>query len=164
MNSVIPFLPFFKIRFNIIHPFSPHISYLKVFQLKLCLCMLSLSCVLHASPIYSFLFCWTVLKLWRWTQCNFLNPVTSLFVGFEVMKTCIFWDVSQCSLLKYNRRFGGVYRLHFRNLKAETFAWHVFSGWFPAWLTFRPWRWRRYVLPKPLLTINGLLGDIHQKT
>jgi hypothetical protein len=39
------------------------------------------------------------------------------FVGFEVftavvMKRIIFWDVTPCSLLSCNRRFGGTYRLH----------------------------------------------------
>jgi hypothetical protein len=39
------------------------------------------------------------------------------FVGFEVltavfMKSSIFWDVTLCSPLKVNRRFGGTCRLH----------------------------------------------------
>jgi hypothetical protein len=38
-------------------------------------------------------------------------------LGFEVftavvMKGIIFWDVTPCSLLSCNRRFGGTYRLH----------------------------------------------------
>jgi hypothetical protein len=38
-------------------------------------------------------------------------------VGFEVftevvMKSIIFWDVTPCSALRCNRRFGGTYRLH----------------------------------------------------
>jgi hypothetical protein len=28
------------------------------------------------------------------------------------LKSIIFWDVTPCSLLSYNRRFGGTYRLH----------------------------------------------------
>jgi hypothetical protein len=28
------------------------------------------------------------------------------------MKSIIFWDMTPCSLLSYNRRFGGTYRLH----------------------------------------------------
>jgi hypothetical protein len=31
-----------------------------------------------------------------------------------VMKSSIFWDLTQCSPLKFNRRFGGTCRLHFR--------------------------------------------------
>jgi hypothetical protein len=39
------------------------------------------------------------------------------WVGFEVftavvMKSVIFWDVTPCSLLSFNRRLGGTYRLH----------------------------------------------------
>jgi hypothetical protein len=38
-------------------------------------------------------------------------------VGFEVftavvMKSIIFWDMTPCSLLSCNGRFGGTYRLH----------------------------------------------------
>jgi hypothetical protein len=29
-----------------------------------------------------------------------------------VMKSIIFWDVTSCSLLSCNRRFGGTYRLY----------------------------------------------------
>jgi hypothetical protein len=37
--------------------------------------------------------------------------------GFEVltamiMKSAIFWDITPCSPLKLNRRFGGKFRLH----------------------------------------------------
>jgi hypothetical protein len=49
--------------------------------------------------------------------------VTSCFetvkqnIGFEVlttvvMKSTIFWDITPCSPLKVNRRFGGTYHLH----------------------------------------------------
>jgi hypothetical protein len=39
------------------------------------------------------------------------------FVGSEVptavvMKSAVFWDITPCSPLKVNRRFGGTYRLH----------------------------------------------------
>jgi hypothetical protein len=36
------------------------------------------------------------------------------------------------------------------------------SSWFPAWLIFRPWRWRRYVPPKRWLTLNRLHSVISQ--
>jgi hypothetical protein len=41
----------------------------------------------------------------------------SIYVGFEVftavvMKSIIFWDMTPCSPLSVNRRFGGTYRLH----------------------------------------------------
>jgi hypothetical protein len=41
-------------------------------------------------------------------------------VGFEVltavvMKSTIFWDITPCSPLKVNRRFGGTHRLHLQS-------------------------------------------------
>jgi hypothetical protein len=41
------------------------------------------------------------------------------FIGFEVltavvMKNTIFWDITPCSPLTVNRRFGGTYRLHLK--------------------------------------------------
>jgi hypothetical protein len=45
-----------------------------------------------------------------------------LDVGLEVlipvvMKSYPFWDITPCSPLKVNRRFGGIYRLHFQGRK-----------------------------------------------
>jgi hypothetical protein len=56
-----------------------------------------------------------------------LNICTS--VGFEVftavvMKSTIFWDMTLCSPLSLNRRFGGIYRLHFQ--LACWFCWTYF--------------------------------------
>jgi hypothetical protein len=50
------------------------------------------------------------------TVINFIN------LGFEVltavvMKSSIFWDIKPCSPLKFNRRFGGTYRLHLQGQK-----------------------------------------------
>jgi hypothetical protein len=47
------------------------------------------------------------------------KKITLYNVGFEVytaviMKSIIFWDISPCSPLSVNRRFGGTYRLHLR--------------------------------------------------
>jgi hypothetical protein len=39
----------------------------------------------------------------------------------------------------------------------------MISRWFLDLLILRPWRWRRYVLPKCQLTFNGLHGVISQK-
>jgi hypothetical protein len=41
-------------------------------------------------------------------------------VGFDVftavvMKSIIFWDITLCSPLSFNRRFGATYRLHLRS-------------------------------------------------
>jgi hypothetical protein len=63
-----------------------------------------------------------------------------------------------CSPLKFNRRFGRIYRLHLQGRRIST-AWKRFR----ARLILRPWRWRRYVLPKRLLTLNGRHGVISQK-
>jgi hypothetical protein len=41
---------------------------------------------------------------------------------------------------------------------AEGSTCHLLSRWFLARLIFGPWIWRRYVLPKRLLTFNGLQG------
>jgi hypothetical protein len=40
-----------------------------------------------------------------------------IYAGFEVltavvMKSIIFWDITPCSPLSFNRRFGGTYRLY----------------------------------------------------
>jgi hypothetical protein len=50
-----------------------------------------------------------------------------VIVGFEVLKAVImkgpiFWDITSCSPLKVNGRFGGTYRLHLqsRNMRQET--------------------------------------------
>jgi hypothetical protein len=44
------------------------------------------------------------------------------YVGFEVftavvMKSIVFWDMTPCSPLSVNRRFGGTYRLHLQGRK-----------------------------------------------
>jgi hypothetical protein len=46
-------------------------------------------------------------------------PVSEGFLGFRdipTLKIIIFWDITPCSPLKINRRFGGTYRFH---LQAE---------------------------------------------
>jgi hypothetical protein len=57
-----------------------------------------------------------LLKIWLLTTLT-KQKIISNFVGFEVftalvMKSIIFWDMTQCSQLSFNRRFGGTYRLH----------------------------------------------------
>jgi dolichol kinase len=51
------------------------------------------------------------------TSCTFKFRSCPYFVGFEVltavvMKSAIFWDITPCSPLKVNRRFGGTCLLH----------------------------------------------------
>jgi hypothetical protein len=48
-------------------------------------------------------------------------------VGFEVltavvMKSFIFWDVTPCSLLKVDRRFGGTFRFHLQGRIREHYV------------------------------------------
>jgi hypothetical protein len=48
------------------------------------------------------------------------------YVGTEVltpvvMKSTILWDITPCSPLEVNRRFGGTYRLHLQALLAICF-------------------------------------------
>jgi hypothetical protein len=51
---------------------------------------------------------------------NNISQVVWLHLGFEVLtavviKGAIFWDMTPCSPLKINRRFGGTYYLHLQN-------------------------------------------------
>jgi hypothetical protein len=94
-------------------------------------------------------------------------------VGFEVftamvMKSIIFWDMTPCSPLSFNLRFGGTYRLQlqgrrdkFRKIQ-QVRRWQAES--FLLDLFLLPWRWRQYVSPKSRLKLNGLNGVIFQKT
>jgi hypothetical protein len=61
-----------------------------------------------------------VARKWFWYRVPNIvfELVTALFpAGFEfltavVVKSTIFWDITPCSPLSVNRRFGGTYRLH----------------------------------------------------
>jgi hypothetical protein len=54
--------------------------------------------------------------------------VSSMFVaGFEVltavvMKSTIFWDITPCSPLKVNQRFGGIYRSAFKLVSCSAYS------------------------------------------
>jgi hypothetical protein len=55
-------------------------------------------------------------------------------VGFEVvtvvvMKSIIFWDITPCSLLKVNRRFGGTYCLHLQGWRISWERNHIGCRW-----------------------------------
>jgi hypothetical protein len=73
-----------------------------------------------------------------------------------VMKSSVFWDITPCSPLKVNRRFG-------ETCHVFSSAYHLLSGWFLAWLMFQPRRWRQHVPPKRRLTFSGLHGAKSQK-
>jgi hypothetical protein len=75
--------------------------------------------------------------------------------------------MTPCSPLNVNRLFGWTYRFHLqgrllylaRNQRATC---GLLLLWFLTQLNFLPWRWRRYVPPRPRLTLNGLHGVISQ--
>jgi hypothetical protein len=50
-----------------------------------------------------------------------------------VIKNTIFWDITPCSPLSVNRRFGGTYRLHL-----QSYACHLLLLWFLARYFFEP--------------------------
>jgi hypothetical protein len=72
----------------------------------------------------------------------------NFIVGFEiltavVMKSTIFWDITPCSPLSVNRRFGGTYRLHLQGRKNISPArnqheskCHLLTRWFLLSLYF----------------------------
>jgi hypothetical protein len=78
-----------------------------------------------------------------------------------VMKSSVFWDITPCSRLKVNRRFGETCRLHIQSRRISQEGDQ--RDWFLDWLILRSWIWRRHVPPKRRLTFNGLHGDISQK-
>jgi hypothetical protein len=52
---------------------------------------------------------------------NFLHRIDN-YVEFKalaamIMKGSVCWDITRCSPLKVNRRFGGVYHLHLKGLR-----------------------------------------------
>jgi hypothetical protein len=87
---------------------------------------------------------------------------------FNQTRRCPAWDSSQ-PLFKYEAKAlpiqqSGLYvGFEVLALVVMQIACHLLSRWFLARLIFRPWRWRRYVLPKLLSTFNGLHGIISQK-
>jgi hypothetical protein len=82
------------------------------------------------------------------------------YVGFEVltaviMKSTIFWDITLCSPLSVNRRFGG-------NILRSS-ACHLLSCWFLARLIFSSLKMKAICSPETSVD-NGLHGFISQKT
>jgi hypothetical protein len=91
---------------------------------------------------------------------------------FEVLravltKTYVFWDITPCSPLKINRRFGVTCRLLQceSRLQAELLCCtHLLSRWFLVWLIFRTWRRRRLVPAERPLTFSGPHGVLSYGT
>jgi hypothetical protein len=88
-----------------------------------------------------------------------------------VMNSSIFWDMTPCSPLKFNRRFRRTYHLHLqgqrisrtKNQSQSRWQAYLLSLWSLVLLILRPWRWRRHVPLKRRLTFNGLHDVISQK-
>jgi hypothetical protein len=60
----------------------------------------------------------------RYAVIKYILQTSLLHVGFEVltavnMKSIIFWDITPCSPLGVNRRFGGTYRLVLQGKKVS---------------------------------------------
>jgi hypothetical protein len=90
---------------------------------------------------------------WDWNIIRF-----EVLTGV-IMKGIIFWDMTPCSYLSVNRRFGEKHRLHLQGRKNK----YSKPPDFLLNLFLRPRRLRRYVPPKRRLTLNGLHGVISQK-
>jgi hypothetical protein len=75
-----------------------------------------------------------------------------------VMKSSILWDITTCSPVKVNRRFGWTCRISFHVRKVR----HMKTAANRAWLIIQPWIWRRHIPPKYQLSCNGLHGFINQ--
>jgi hypothetical protein len=79
----------------------------------------------HTSSIRSILVSSSLFRLRPQSGLLPFNKQTKInYVGFEiltavVMKSTIFWDVTPCSPLSVNRRFGGTYRLHLLGRKIK---------------------------------------------
>jgi hypothetical protein len=64
-----------------------------------------------------------------WTKEDINNNLQ--YVGFPdvvtvVMKSYIFWDMTPCTPVKVNRRFGGIYHLHLEGRRiSQARNWHV---------------------------------------
>jgi hypothetical protein len=93
----------------------------------------------------------------RKLQHSIIEVLTAVF-----MKSSIYWDIMTCSPLKSTHVSEEYVTSIFRVEKAELCL-PPASRWFLAWLILRPWRLRRYVLPKRRLTFNGLHGVTSQK-
>jgi hypothetical protein len=107
-----------------------------------------------------------LVPLKRHSTLNGLQDVISqktelFFLRIYYLKSIVFQDMTPCSPLSFNRRFGGTYRLHLQGW-TRTLDGYLLACWFLLNLFLRPWRWRRYVPPKRL-KLNGLHGVISQK-
>jgi hypothetical protein len=78
-------------------------------------------------------------------------------------KCPIFWDITQCSTLKFNLRSGGTCRLHLQGRAQDSALCPLLSDLFLVYLIHQHWRWRQHVPPERRLTFNVLQGVIFQR-
>jgi hypothetical protein len=90
-------------------------------------------------------------------QVSHRYKTTRKIIGFYILKSTIFCDVTPCSPLSQP-----TFR---RNISPPSSGSNNKSSKIPAWsrLILRHWKWRRHVPPKRQLTFNGLHGVIFQK-
>jgi hypothetical protein len=81
---------------------------------------------------------------------------------FVDLNNTIFCEITLYSPLKDNWRFGGSYLLHIQRRRISQTRNERENRW--QALVLRPWRWRRYVPPKPQLTFNGVHGVISHRS
>jgi hypothetical protein len=82
---------------------------------------------------------WLGLKIFP-SRTSLRPKKYSLFI----LKSSIFWDITPCSPLKVNRRFGGTRTLHFQGRRISQTSKSLLATCFHAgffWLILRPWRW-----------------------
>jgi hypothetical protein len=69
-----------------------------------------------------------------------------------------FWDITPCSPLKVNRRFGGA------GIASRALLCYLLHPGVVVWLILRNWSFRWHVPPKRQLSFNGQHGVIYHKT
>jgi hypothetical protein len=107
---------------------------------------------------------------------NFFVNINSLcFISFlhrcktiNNLKSSIYRNITPCSPLEVNGRFGGTYcrQLQGQKISQARNQREVSSTFYllhAAWLILRHWRWRWHIPPKSRLTFNGLCGVISQR-
>jgi hypothetical protein len=84
-----------------------------------------------------------IIKVIKSRKMGLAGPVTSM-----EKKRAVLWDITPCTPLKVNRRFGGTYCLHLQGRRISRARNQCKSRWKA--------RWRWHVPPKRRLTFNGL--------
>jgi hypothetical protein len=126
-------------------------------------------CKYHSAQAYRH---WCSLHLIKRSQIlrSVFQNIESEVLTAMSMNSSIFWDITPCSRLNFNRRFGGICRLHLlgrriSQARNEHVAWlylPIARSLFLAWLILRPRGWRWHSSPKRRLTLNGLHWVISQ--